>query len=691
MTDEQNQVLKTLYGHKFGEIVRKLGHGGMGAAYLADLTNPLHLLAGRIVLGEESPRLLGLDSIIRDEQELREINDPDLQKMVYDAAHKMFMENGPPHDKKPASALETYTMLLTSIDRALLKHQHEDHFNVVVKLLKQQDNEEARKRFNHEANLLKKLDHKNIVKLFGVVDAQTVGKCLILEHVDGDSLEDYLKKQPDHRIAPEPAVNLMVALLEPIDYMHKQGVIHRDLKPSNIVLRPDISPVIIDFGIGKDIDTNLTMIGSRMGTPGYMAPELLRDGITETNVTREVDVYALGILFYEMLAGRRAYEGSSAAEIADKAMARRHPARLTEFAGSISDDIVYLVEAARAKDVSKRLTMEQFRERLGEIREKKMYGRPIGFCSSTTILLREELVKVGALAKIYTAKEEEIGVELASRVIEDHVADINSIIEVGLFAQAREKLDEFLKYNKVADTRLRQQLENLSESVNKGLAQQEVRKHLGETKRRIREKDYVGAEAVIETAKKHIDVLSKEEHPDIHEEFQALLNDYDTKHRMGVSVVKSLQNVLESAKSLIADAGRLYCEGKPVEHEKLGTMHKQLVDTESLATKITGVAEMPLYQELRKESAGVQGALQKLQAYISAYAALAGINDLCEGMLSLGAAPEKGQVDKLVKDFDNVQNLIAAIEQDKNGQLYEKTSARVKEVHGKLESLINKV
>ncbi|MEM4240268.1 MAG: serine/threonine-protein kinase [Candidatus Woesearchaeota archaeon] len=628
MTDEQKQVLRTLYGHEFGRIVRKLGQGGVGAAYLADLTNPLQILASRITYGDESPQLFGLADIPYDEHEPREITNPEHRKRIHDAAHKIFIENGPPHDKKPAAALETYIMLLEAINKSLPKHKHEDHFDVVVKVLKHRTeadkdiekilNEEARKRFIQEAKVLKKLNHDNIVKLYGVVDARSIGTCLVLEHIDGESLDAYLQKQPDHRIPPQRAVDMMLSLLGAVGYMHGQGVIHRDIKPSNILLRADLTPVIIDFGIVKDPEADQTIVGTRMGTPAYMCPEFIKDGITKENTNPAADVYSLGILFFEMLAGRRAYEGNQE-EIFKAALKPRHPTRLTEFAGSISDELVYLVEAARAKETGKRLTMEQFIERLETIKEKKLYGRTSPK-PSTTILLQKECIRAGALAKIYASEEEDIRKELESRKAEDQTAHVERYlaqlratrIEVGLYSHARKELDDFLKYNPVADTALMQKISNISEMIDRGLAQQEARRHLGETKRRIRERDYVGAEESLKAAEPHVAALPKDEHPDIHKDYDGILNEYDTKHRMAATVVKSLQSAVESARSFAEESARLYSEGKLVEPEKLSMMIKQIRDTDALATKISGVSEMPLYQSLHKTALEVSEMLASL-------------------------------------------------------------------------------
>ncbi|MEM2916620.1 MAG: protein kinase, partial [Candidatus Woesearchaeota archaeon] len=557
MTDEQKQVLKTLYGHEFGRIVRKLGQGGLGAAYLADLTNPLHVLASRITHGEENPRLFGLEDIPFDEANPAQIRNPEYRKRIHDAAQSYFIQIGPPHDKKPQAALEQYTVLLEHIDPVLVKQQRDGQIPVVVKVLKQRSesdkdlekmlNEDARNRFLQEARILKKLNHKNIVRTFGIVDACDVGTCLLLEHINGVALDAYLNSQPDRRIAPQKASEIMASLLETVDYMHGQGVIHRDIKPSNIILRPDLSPVIIDFGICKDIDTSMTMAGARMGTPGYMAPEVAREGITEKTATPLIDVYALGTIFFEMLAGRRAYEGNID-EILQKVAGKRHPTRLTEFAGSISDELVYLVEAARAKDPDKRLTMEQFRHGLDEIREKKQYNRPAPR-DSTTIVLLKERARAGARRKTSAMQEEELSEELKSRILDDRLKDVQSKIEVGLYEPAKKELEDLLN---CADNDTRQKLEGMMATVTKELARQSAIRHIEETKRRLKDKDVLGAEGMLDEAKKHMQQLPEKEFETLHAEYRKISDDYDTRFRMGATAIKSLRGAIEKVKQQVS-------------------------------------------------------------------------------------------------------------------------------------------
>ncbi len=696
MTDEQKQVLRTLYGHEFGRIVRKLGQGGIGAAYLADLTNPLQILASRIAQGEESPQLFGLADIPYNEQDPAEITSPEHRKRIHDSAQKIYLENGPPHDTKPPAALETYVMLLEAINKTLLKHKHKDHFDVVIKVLKHRTdadkdiekilNEEARKRFIQEARVLKKLDHDNIVKLFGVVDAQSIGTCLVLEHIDGESLDARLQKQPDHRLPPEQAAGIMMRLLDAVHYMHTHGVIHRDLKPSNILLRNDNVPVIIDFGIVKDPEVDQTLVGTRLGTPAYMCPEFIRDGITKENTTPLVDVYSLGIIFFEMLAGRRAYEGTQE-EIFKRALERRHPTRLTEFAGSISDEIVYLVEAARAKSPEKRLTMEEFRHRLEEIIEKKLYGRQSPR-PSTTILLRKEQARIGARFKSIIIHKEELDEELASRAVEDCITDINSLAEVGLYEQASARINSFRDQYRISDTALREKLDEIAERISKGLAQKEAQKHLDETNKRIRAQDYVGAEDALKEAEKHVAALPKEEHPEIHRDYEGILNEYDTKHRMAATVIKSFQNTIDAAASFAGEAEESYCKGALVAPEKLSEMMKRLDDNESLATKIGGVAQTPLYNKLHNSALKLKNYLNKLQAFCAEYAAIADIKKVYEQMVIPGALHEPSQVQRLVEKLNTSQDRICQIEPEQKGRLYETTAAFALEVRQKLESLL---
>ena len=156
-----------------------------------------------------------------------------------------------------------------------------------------------RDRFEREASLGLKLRHPSIVRVHDlVVDGGTLA--LVMDLVAGRPLAEAMGP-PVGPIPWERARPLFRQLLDAVGYAHDQGVVHRDLKPDNVLLTPDGSPRVIDFGIAKDVDGSGTRTGTGMGTVEYMAPEQYTDAKA---VDRRADIYSLGMMLYEMLAGR---------------------------------------------------------------------------------------------------------------------------------------------------------------------------------------------------------------------------------------------------------------------------------------------------------------------------------------------------------------------------------------------------
>jgi hypothetical protein len=156
---------------------------------------------------------------------------------------------------------------------------------------------ETRLRFGREVNALRGLLHPNVVQL---LDAQTDGsfQCLVLERLDGGSLADLLRRGP---VAPERAAALVAGAARGVHAAHELGLIHRDLKPGNVLLTAEGTPKVADFGLVRRVDSrSLTATGVAVGTPEAMAPEQ----IVGEALDARVDVWALGVLLYQLLVGR---------------------------------------------------------------------------------------------------------------------------------------------------------------------------------------------------------------------------------------------------------------------------------------------------------------------------------------------------------------------------------------------------
>jgi len=163
-------------------------------------------------------------------------------------------------------------------------------------------------RFLQEYEIVAGLKHRNIVRIYdlGVADDHAY---IAMEHFPAGDLRQRMKAP----LTPATAVHFLEQIASALDAIHSVGVLHRDLKPANVMLRTDGSLCLIDFGLAKanELDAELTGTREIFGTPYYMSPE---QGHAELIDARS-DLYSLGVMFFEMLTGRKPYTGGSAMEV----------------------------------------------------------------------------------------------------------------------------------------------------------------------------------------------------------------------------------------------------------------------------------------------------------------------------------------------------------------------------------------
>ena len=224
-----------------------------------------------------------------------------------------------------------------------------DGEEVAVKVLRTnyQTDPIAVARFQREARAMADLDHPHIVRItdIGEEDGQ---QYLAMEYVAGLDLKRYIKEH--YPLSNEEAVRIMGQILLAMRLAHAKGIVHRDLKPQNILLTPDGTAKVTDFGIAVAFaETSLTQTNSMLGSVHYLSPEQARG----SKATIQSDIYAMGIIFFEMLTGHIPYDGDSAVTIALQHFQKPLPSVIAENP-SVPQSLENVVIKATAKKLTDR-------------------------------------------------------------------------------------------------------------------------------------------------------------------------------------------------------------------------------------------------------------------------------------------------------------------------------------------------
>jgi serine/threonine protein kinase len=223
---------------------------------------------------------------------------------------------------------------------------------VALKVLARTPGDQSATRFEREARSIARLDHPSCVRILDYGRTRR-HHFLVMQLLEGPTLAQELAKGP---LAPARAVRVAKNLLSALAHAHARGVLHRDLKPSNIVLTgAGERAVLIDFGLAHATgDAPLTVQGTCLGSPSYLAPERLGGAPHD----ERADVYAVGVVLYEMLAGARPFTGETLEEILDSV--RRRPARpLRAILPGLSRPLEAIVVRALAKNPARRFASAQ--------------------------------------------------------------------------------------------------------------------------------------------------------------------------------------------------------------------------------------------------------------------------------------------------------------------------------------------
>ena len=273
---------------------------------------------------------------------------------------------------------------------------------VAIKVLRLdfRQNDDAMRRFRREALSATQLTHPNIVGVYDVGQSQEMNY-IVMEYVEGTDLKDYVRQKG--ALHPIEAVRIMMQIVSAIAAAHQNRIIHRDIKPQNILIDKEGNVKITDFGIAVALsDTSLTQTNTLLGSVHYSSPEQARGGMA----TIQTDIYALGIVLYELLTGKVPFDGESAVSIALKHFQEPLPTIVNPIA-MVPQSLENIVLKATAKDPMHRYRScyEMFQDLKTCLDSTRLYEKkfvPASFSGETKVLTPIHTQKV---KPIQTSKE----------------------------------------------------------------------------------------------------------------------------------------------------------------------------------------------------------------------------------------------------------------------------------------------
>ena len=273
---------------------------------------------------------------------------------------------------------------------------------VAIKVLRLdfRQNDDAMRRFRREALSATQLIHPNIVGVYDVGQSQEMNY-IVMEYVEGTDLKDYVRQRG--ALHPIEAVRIMMQIVSAIAAAHQNRIIHRDIKPQNILIDKEGNVKITDFGIAVALsDTSLTQTNTLLGSVHYLSPEQARGGMA----TIQTDIYALGIVLYELLTGKVPFDGESAVSIALKHFQEPLPTIVNPIA-MVPQSLENIVLKATAKDPMHRYRScyEMFQDLKTCLDSTRLYEKkfvPASFSGETKVLTPIHTQKV---KPIQTSKE----------------------------------------------------------------------------------------------------------------------------------------------------------------------------------------------------------------------------------------------------------------------------------------------
>ena len=220
---------------------------------------------------------------------------------------------------------------------------------VAVKILKDEftSNQEFIRRFKNESKAIAMLSHQNIVKVYDVSFGDLI-QYIVMEYIEGITLKEFIERQGSLRW--KDAVHFTIQILRGLQHAHDKGIVHRDVKPQNIMVLPDGTIKVTDFGIARFTRSDQrTITDKAIGSVHYISPEQARGEKTD----EKSDIYSVGVMLYEMITGQMPFQAESAVSV-DIMQLQREPKSHTEINGSIPEGLEQITMHAMQKTPERR-------------------------------------------------------------------------------------------------------------------------------------------------------------------------------------------------------------------------------------------------------------------------------------------------------------------------------------------------
>lgn len=228
-------------------------------------------------------------------------------------------------------------------------YDNQENRTVAVKILKEEfiSNEEFVRRFKNESKAIAMLSHPNIVKVYDVSFGDLI-QYIVMEYIDGITLKEFIEREGSLRW--KDAVHFTIQILKGLQHAHDKGIVHRDVKPQNIMVLPDGTIKVTDFGIARfSRSEQRTITDKAIGSVHYISPEQARGERTD----EKADIYSVGVMLYEMLTGQLPFQAESAVSVAIMQL-QRDPQLPTEINGSIPLGLEQITMHAMQKNPERR-------------------------------------------------------------------------------------------------------------------------------------------------------------------------------------------------------------------------------------------------------------------------------------------------------------------------------------------------